>query len=410
MEHAFGQDFSAIRIHEGPGALSVGALAVARGTNIHFAPGLYQPNSERGQQLLAHELTHVIQQASGRVHGTGSRAGMSVNNDRSLEREADEMGVRAARVERIRLPADNTRENSTEFRSRIREFHDAHPADSVRAGQQRVLGSRGAPVQMSQSAGVIQCYGSVAYEPNAWNKATGNAVTGKKTTNLSGHYGGFSVNHGLTVDPVANGGTGSYDISITMTPNEKTKGASKIMFLQSVRRGTTPGNWGTQAADPGMGADRARRAASGGWRVDRANPSKDQTPFYGHALAGGVLNSLGYANAGQYKGTNPQMQDTPAVSDPSVLEFSSKAMDPATGGSFGAVAWGFQYNSAQGIYMEETPRLLPGSTNWFLNLFSEDRRRVGGEHAAYEKWNEVYGPGGTGKVAGDASVQKVPGI
>lgn len=102
MEHAFGADFSAVRIHEGPHAPSIGALAYTQGTDIHFAPGAYDPGSRRGQSLLGHELTHVVQQAQGRVQSTGQAKGAAVNDDPALEREADDMGARAARGERVR--------------------------------------------------------------------------------------------------------------------------------------------------------------------------------------------------------------------------------------------------------------------------------------------------------------------
>jgi hypothetical protein len=99
MEHAFGADFSAVRIHEGPQAPALGALAYAQGTDIHFAPGQYDPGSQRGQEILGHELTHVVQQAEGRVQATGQAKGVGLNDDDGLEREADEMGARAARGE-----------------------------------------------------------------------------------------------------------------------------------------------------------------------------------------------------------------------------------------------------------------------------------------------------------------------
>src|SRR5690606_4311078 len=38
MEHAFGTDLSAVRVHEGPQAAAMGALAYTQGTDIHFAP------------------------------------------------------------------------------------------------------------------------------------------------------------------------------------------------------------------------------------------------------------------------------------------------------------------------------------------------------------------------------------
>jgi len=108
MEHAFGADFSAVRIHEGQHAPSIGALAYTQGTDIHFAPGAYDPGSQRGQSLLGHELTHVVQQAQGRVQSTGQAKGAAVNDDPALEREADDMGAQAARGERVSgaQPAD----------------------------------------------------------------------------------------------------------------------------------------------------------------------------------------------------------------------------------------------------------------------------------------------------------------
>jgi hypothetical protein len=98
MERAMGADFSAVRIHEGPEAQAQGALAFTQGTNIHFAPGQYQPETPAGQELLGHELGHVVQQAQGRVQGTRQGKGVAINDDSGLEREADEMGARAARA------------------------------------------------------------------------------------------------------------------------------------------------------------------------------------------------------------------------------------------------------------------------------------------------------------------------
>ncbi|MBB6735616.1 DUF4157 domain-containing protein [Cohnella sp. CBP 2801] len=98
MESAFGADFSDVKIHANSSAANnVGALAYAQGNEIHFAPGQYNPHSQRGQQMIGHELTHVIQQKAGRVAPTGRvGSGALLNDDPGLEREADEMGARAA--------------------------------------------------------------------------------------------------------------------------------------------------------------------------------------------------------------------------------------------------------------------------------------------------------------------------
>ena len=99
METSFGADFSEVRVHEGAHASAMGALGYTQGTNVHFAPGQYQPETKGGQELLGHELAHVVQQSQGRVQATTQAKGASINDDSSLEREADDMGGRAARGE-----------------------------------------------------------------------------------------------------------------------------------------------------------------------------------------------------------------------------------------------------------------------------------------------------------------------
>jgi hypothetical protein len=94
MEAFFRADFSDVRIHHGPQAQAIGAHAFTMGSGIWFAPGQYAPDTRHGQQLIGHELTHVLQQRSGRVRAHGS--GVSVVNDPALEAEADRMGALAA--------------------------------------------------------------------------------------------------------------------------------------------------------------------------------------------------------------------------------------------------------------------------------------------------------------------------
>jgi uncharacterized protein DUF4157 len=95
METAFGADFSDVRVHIGREASSLGAIAYTWGSNIHFAPGQYNPNTIQGQKLLGHELWHVVQQRSGRVANPFGN-GVAVVQDHALEAEADRMGIKAA--------------------------------------------------------------------------------------------------------------------------------------------------------------------------------------------------------------------------------------------------------------------------------------------------------------------------
>ena len=68
FEPRFGADFSAVKIHTGAGSESlargINAKAFTLGRNIIFAAGQYAPETGEGRKLLAHELTHTIQQGN----------------------------------------------------------------------------------------------------------------------------------------------------------------------------------------------------------------------------------------------------------------------------------------------------------------------------------------------------------
>ena len=84
MERRFGHDFSGVRVHVGErasaSAETIHALAYTVGGDIVFRSGRYDPGSLEGQRLLAHELTHVVQQgaaprSAGRQDGRVKTAG-----------------------------------------------------------------------------------------------------------------------------------------------------------------------------------------------------------------------------------------------------------------------------------------------------------------------------------------------
>ena len=74
MEKAFGGvDFSQVKVHHDAVSdqlnQSIQARAFTAGTDVFFRGGEYNPGSRGGQELLAHELTHVVQQSGGALHG-----------------------------------------------------------------------------------------------------------------------------------------------------------------------------------------------------------------------------------------------------------------------------------------------------------------------------------------------------
>ncbi len=93
MEGRFGHDFGDVRVHTDgaahDSAKSVNAQAYTVGSNIVFQRDKYDPGSDSGKHMLAHELTHVVQQRNGPVEGTDAGGGVKVSDpsDR-FEREA----------------------------------------------------------------------------------------------------------------------------------------------------------------------------------------------------------------------------------------------------------------------------------------------------------------------------------
>ena len=91
IERLSGLDMSDVRVFRDSDKPSqVGALAYTQGTDIHVGPG-------QGRHL-PHEAWHAVQQKRGRVQPTTTAAGLPVNDDAVLEREADEMGRTALQM------------------------------------------------------------------------------------------------------------------------------------------------------------------------------------------------------------------------------------------------------------------------------------------------------------------------
>ena len=106
MQSRLGHDFSDVRVHADSqatrSAQAVNAHAYTVGTNVVFQSDKYSPQTESGQKMLAHELTHVVQQKAGPVDGTPAPGGIRVSSpsdpfEQAAERNAERaMSVNAA--------------------------------------------------------------------------------------------------------------------------------------------------------------------------------------------------------------------------------------------------------------------------------------------------------------------------
>jgi hypothetical protein len=93
IEALSGMDMGDVVVHRNSSKpAQLNALAYAQGNDIHLGPGQ--------DRHLPHEAWHAVQQRQGRVRATTQLAGVDINDNGSLEREADVMGARALQMQR----------------------------------------------------------------------------------------------------------------------------------------------------------------------------------------------------------------------------------------------------------------------------------------------------------------------
>ena len=94
IESLSGYSMNDVKVHyNSPKPAQMKALAYTQGTDIHVAPGQ--------EKHLGHEAWHVVQQKQGRVQPTTQMKGVNINDNASLEREADIMGTKATQLKAI---------------------------------------------------------------------------------------------------------------------------------------------------------------------------------------------------------------------------------------------------------------------------------------------------------------------
>ena len=134
FEERFGHDFSRVRIHSddraAQSAKGIHAQAYTTGWHIVFGAGRYSPDTLAGQKLLAHELTHVIQQGGGEQIQRKEKPGLAHVVQRSPSQQ---------RV--MRAPDDLTEKAhypTAEERGKVKEAFDPQQAAAAASGSATV--------------------------------------------------------------------------------------------------------------------------------------------------------------------------------------------------------------------------------------------------------------------------------
>jgi len=156
FEQRFGHDFSNVRIHSddraSQSAKGINAQAYTTGQHIIFGAGHYSPNTQAGQKLLAHELTHVIQQDGDAHRHIQRSATFTPGKPTDVINPAQQIGEN-------KIPADKLFLGETNFMLNGKSFTDAPPDDVKAALKKPKISSTPTtlPVGQNKTAPAVEC-------------------------------------------------------------------------------------------------------------------------------------------------------------------------------------------------------------------------------------------------------------
>ncbi len=178
FEPRFGHDFSQVRLHTGPEAAStaksINAHAFTKGQNIYFGTGQFQPETQPGRKLLAHELTHTIQQGntspSASLEGAAqSSLSVSHPND-SLEHEAKTVANHVEADQSLSPNAITVGANDAQTTLARLAESDTAPATTPEATPAPASTDTTPPIEVTPPTEPISLAGSETFAPSsAWD-------------------------------------------------------------------------------------------------------------------------------------------------------------------------------------------------------------------------------------------------
>jgi hypothetical protein len=148
-----GADFSGVRIHTGSESdslnQSLNAKAFTTGQDIFFRKGEYNPGSSSGKELLAHELTHVVQQ-----RGDGVRRKLTINQPgKRYEQEADRI---TSDLMKGAWPPETNSGNRLLVHELVHVIQQREGAQTISDSRKQPIGISAAPISAQRS---FECAG-----------------------------------------------------------------------------------------------------------------------------------------------------------------------------------------------------------------------------------------------------------
>jgi hypothetical protein len=350
MEPALNADFSGVRVHTGSQAdtlnRDLGARAFTTGQDIFFKHGEYSPGSSGGRELLAHELTHVVQQDGDRV-----KRKLTVGAaDDQYEQEADRVARQAmSETDAAQRQAEKDTDEEPSQGSLQTQSAYRSPALQMRA-RLSTMPVRGLSRQMLQRK--VDTWGG------SWDTDQYDLVA------AAGGVRGLDIK--LRFDPGQN--ADAELIGLTQSVQDVVNSTPVFVDTaeedRSIKKGEIPINTGPGETDKGTAIDQADFNRNPLYAVERPPASDmglaDTTPSPSTVAAGNQFGQHGFRFrdvGGRLKQQSAILIDTPrraGVGRDARMVFETTALairGAQTGTYYGSVRWGWR-TSSTGLFTQ----------------------------------------------------------
>lgn len=196
FERRIGHDFGDVRVHTNAAAdesaRALNALAYTIGRNIVFRSDRYEPSSKEGRALLAHELTHVVQQAKGQgIRGSEPAAETEANNNAAAIRGSGPLDVK------VGAPRNVLQRQPTAADAETKEKEGSSDIDKVVKAAERARRKSGDGTAMMINGAEIVYRLVHAFLPDYDDKMSGVGYrAGVKDVDVQGNMNSISITVG----------------------------------------------------------------------------------------------------------------------------------------------------------------------------------------------------------------------
>ena len=327
MEQRFNHDFSQVRVHTGPAAErsagEIGANAYTVGHHIVFGRNQFAPNVHIGRRLLAHELTHVVQQS---VEAAGASV-LRSQKKKAAPKKPQKCGRNSRKVKDNWITKVNIDVGSDELTI---EWNDPKNIPAGSAGTHKISPGAGHCCVNCNDEKVSQTSGSLCTpKGDTWKvSSTGCALAGHPSAKNPTYFqrGGVAIHSGNTSSPPQSHGCARTALSISELIHDN--------VVKDVTEIASSGTWSSSRCylKPGSDTLSNRKDVCEGDKLKPKKPAKEANAH------GGSFDPAETPNKTLPKASPPQpVAEAPIDTDESP---TAQMLEPAVEGLSAAAADG----------------------------------------------------------------------